>query len=307
MELKEFALKVRNAAANRLGADYQVGIQEVQKNNNTVLQGLMISSGRHNVAPTIYLNPFWEAYEGGVPLSVVVDRIMQIYEEDTPKGDIDMSFFKEFDRVKDRICYRLISAEKNRELLVKIPHIRYLDMAICFYYAYQGELLGSGLIPIYNSHMKMWNTSTETLFELAGKNTPALFPWECRSMEDTIREMFTRQQGDGWEPLMEEAERQEFFAAMPMRILSNANRVHGAICILYQDVLKQLAKKEGRNFYILPSSVHEVILLPDSGHENAMQLREMVVDVNATQVESEEILSDNLYYYDRFSEQITLV
>ena len=63
MELKEFVLKVRNAAANRLGADYQVRIQEVQKNNNTVLQGLMISSPKYNVAPTIYLNTFWEEYE----------------------------------------------------------------------------------------------------------------------------------------------------------------------------------------------------------------------------------------------------
>ena len=307
MELKEFALKVRNAAANRLGADYLVGIQEVRKNNNTVLQGLMIGSNKHNVAPTIYLNPFWEAYEGGVPLSVVVDRILQIYEEDTPKGDIDMSFFKEFDKVKDRICYRLISAEKNRELLVKIPHIRYLDMAICFYYAYQGDLLGSGSILVYNSHMELWNTSTEALFELARKNTPALFPWECRSMEDAVKELFARQQTDGLDMFLEEAEQQEFFAAMPMKILSNANRVQGAICILYQNVLKQLAEKEGKNLYILPSSVHEVILLPDNGRESAMQLREMVVDVNATQVEAEEILSDNVYYYDRFSERITVI
>lgn len=307
MELKEFVLKVRNAAANRLGADYQVGIQEVRKNNNTVLQGLMISSNKHNVAPTIYLNPFWEAYEGGVPLSVVVDRILQIYEEDTPKGDIDMSFFKDFDKVKDRICYRLVSAEKNREQLVKVPHIRYLDMAICFYYAYQGDLLGSGSILVYNSHLEMWNTSTEALFELARENTPVLFPWECRSMEDAVREMFARQQDCGLEALMEEEEQKEFFAAMPMKILSNENRVQGAICILYQDVLKRLAEKEGKNFYILPSSVHEVILLPDSGRESAMQLKEMVVDVNATQVESDEILSDNLYYYDRFSERITIV
>ncbi len=307
MELKEFVLKVRNAAANRLGADYQVRIQEVQKNNNTVLQGLMISSPKYNVAPTIYLNPFWEAYEGGVPLSVVVDRILQIYEEDTPKGDIDMSFFRDFDRVKDRICYRLISAEKNRELLVKIPHIRYLDMAICFYYAYQGDKLGSGTILIYNSHMEMWNISTEKLLELAERNTPTLFPWECRTMEDAIKEMVARQRGFGIETLMEEVQQQGFFAAMPMKILSNANRVQGAICILYQDVLKRLAEKEGKNFYILPSSVHEVILLPDSGQGNAKQLREMVVDVNATQVEADEILSDNLYYYDRHSERITVI
>ncbi len=300
MGIKEFAMKVQDAVVKKLGEGYQVKIQEIQKNNSIVLQGLMIMSEKNNVSPTIYLNSFWEAYEKGLLFSVVIDRILQIYKEDTPKANVDMSFFREFKKVKDRICYRLVSKEQNQELLKKVPYMEYLDLAICFYYAYQGDALGCGSILIHNTHIEMWKTTKEELFKLAQYNTQLLFPWECRSMEDTISEIMDSRQE-------QVAEMQEFLGVMPMKILSNVNRVQGAICILYPGVLKQLADREQKNLFIMPSSIHEVILLPDSGCENAKQLKEMVTEVNSTQVEPEEVLSNNLYYYDRFLEHVTIV
>jgi hypothetical protein len=227
-----------------------------------------------------------------------MERILSIYDKDTPKQSIDMTFFKYFNKVKERICYRLVSAEHNRELLQKIPHISYLDLAICFYYAYQGDELGAGSILIHNTHMDMWGTNQEELMELAQKNTPQLFPWEYKSMDMVLRE------------LMEEEEKiagDIFSERLPMQILSNENRVHGAACILYPNLLKNLAEKEGCNLYIIPSSIHEVIILPDSGEENPLQLREMIEEVNATQVEPEEVLSNNLYYFERHIGQVKVV
>lgn len=307
MEIKDFVLKVQKAIKERMREGYQVEVQEVQKNNNVVLQGLIIHSKMQNVSPTIYLNSFWEAYEKGIPFAVIIERILSIYEEDTPRENVDMSFFKDFEKVKDRVCYRLISAEQNRDLLEKIPHMEYLDLAICFYYAYQGNTLGNGSILIYNSHMEMWQTTTSVLFELSQNNTSKLFPGECNSMETIIRELMAEQEKQGDEPVLDEAEQQEFFNQMPMQILSNENRVHGAACILYPGLLGQMADREGRNLYIIPSSIHEVIVLPDSGKENAQRLREMIVEVNTTQVEPEEILSNNLYYFDRLSGQVKIV
>ncbi len=307
MKIKEFALKVQDAVVKKLGEDYQVKIQEVQKNNDIILEGLMIISEKNNISPTIYLNPFWEAYEKGIPFSVVINRILQIYAEDTPKGSVDMSFFRDFTKVKDRICYRLVSKERNKELLKKIPFVEYLDFAICFYYAYQGEILGNGSILIHNTHLELWKTTKEELFELAKNNTPRVFPCECNAMEIVVKEMMVQQKEQGLEMMLEESEQQEFFNMMPMQILSNQSRVQGAACILYPNILKQLAKKEGKNLFIIPSSIHEVILLPDSGQEDAKQLQRMVAEVNATQVEPEEILSNNLYYYNRLLEQITII
>lgn len=307
MEIKEFARKVQRAVADRLGKEHDVRLKEVQKNNGVLLQGLLILTEHQNVSPTIYMNPFLEAYEEGVPFAEIVDRILYIYEKETPGENVDISFFREFDAVRDRICYKLISKEQNMDLLTEVPYVEYLDLAVCFYYAYQGESLGMGSILIYNTHLEMWKTSVQKLWEIAQINTQRLFPWECSSMESVIREMLEEQKEQGKELILEEEEQEEFFGEMPMQILSNTKRVFGAACILYPGLLEQLAAEESHNLYLIPSSIHEMILLPDYGAEEPDSLREMIVEVNSTQVEPEEVLSNRLYYYDRMTGQVTIV
>lgn len=307
MEMKEFAEKICTAMTKVLGEGYEVKLQEIQKNNGVRLQGLLILTEDRNVSPTIYLKPFWEAYEGGVTLAELVKKILQIYREDTPGECVDMSFFKEFERVKGRICYRLIHAKQNQELLSQIPHIPFLDLAICFYYAYEGEVLGSGTITIYNTHVSMWHTDTEELMRLAQRNTPQLFAWECNSMEAVMRRLFTEHEQTTGEVMLEEREQELLFHNVPMEILSNERRSFGAACILYPDLLERLAEKMDANLFILPSSVHEVILLPDSGAEDAGQLKKMIGEVNHTQLEPEEVLSDSLYYFDRLKRNVSII
>ncbi len=298
MELKVFAKKVRERISEELGEEFEVRLQEVTKNNNVTLQGLLILSRTHNVSPTIYLNPFWEAHEKGASLEAVVEKLLCIYREDTPEKDVNMEFFKNFKKVKGRICYRLIHREKNRKFLKGIPHIEFLDLAICFFYAYQGKVLGDGAILIHNSHMEMWKTDTAELLRLAQENSPRLFPWECGAMGSVAREILEEQEALG-ECCMSEEERQEIFEGVPMKVLSNTSRVHGAACILYPGVLERLAGEEGADLYILPSSVHEVILLPVDDGEREELLKEMIAEVNQTMVEPEDVLSDSLYRYDR--------
>lgn len=307
MEIKEFAIKVQKTVQEILGAKYEVKLQEVQKNNGVFLTGLVILKERQNVSPTIYLQAFWEAYEEGVTFAEVIYRILQIYNEDTPKRNVDMAFFREFDRVKDRICYRLIHAKKNESLLEKIPYIPFLDLAICFYYAYEGKPLGNGSILIYNTHMEMWKTNLSELLYYAQNNTPRLFPWECNSMELVVHNLMEEQVASKELRMLEEEEQRQLFQDLPMYIVSNSQKLHGAACMIYQDVFAKLAENFGTNFYILPSSIHEVILLADSGTENPSRLREMIQEVNKTQVEPEEVLSDNLYYFDRIENKIKIV
>lgn len=306
MELNEFALKVQKAIENKMGEGYQISLQEVQKNNGVILQGLLIMAEERNISPTIYLNSFWEYYERGTPFAIIIERILQIYKEDTPTENIDMSFFREFEKVKERICFRLISSEHNEELLRKIPHVDYLDMAICFYYAYQGEVLGNGSILIYNSHLDLWNTSVEELYELALKNTPQLFPQESTSMEEVLREMYERCEDPEKEELFEE-EFRDFFDTVSMQVLGNTGHVHGAACILYPGVLKELSETAQADLYVIPSSIHEVIVLPDSGFEDIMHLKQIIEEVNRTQVEPEDILSYQLYFYNRQLGELTIV
>lgn len=301
MEMKEFAQKVQKAVEKRVGEGFQVKIHEIRKNNNTVFQGLLIMSERQNVSPTIYLNSFWEAYQEGVTFSVIIEHIMRVYYQDTPNENVDMSFFKEYDKVKDRICYKLISRERNAELLEKIPYFKFLDLAICFYYAYQGEVLGEGSILIHNNHMEMWQVTRADLLDAAQQNTPTLFPCEIESMENTLRQIL----GIG---IVEDTKTDEINIqrAMAMQVVSNENKIYGASCILYPDVLEKVSKRMGKNLYIIPSSVHEMLLLPDDGSEDGKYLQKLIREVNSTQVEPEAVLSDHLYYYDCLQKQIRI-
>lgn len=301
MEKKIFAQTVQSAVQEKLGREYEVILRDIIKNNGVTLSGLIITAQGQNIAPTIYLDSFHEAYEGGVSLDCIVEKVLEIYGKDSPPESIDMEFFRDFEKVKDKICYKLINREKNEELLLQIPHREFLDLEICFYYAYQGDEIGNGTILIYNTHLEMWGTSVEELFALSQKNTPALFPWECKSMEETLRE-FLKEDREDKEELSETATggtaEEEACVGSSMRILCNSAHIYGAACILYPGVLEETARERNGDLYILPSSVHEVILLEVDGEKDPEILKEMIKEVNDTQVRPEEILSYQLYYFD---------
>ena len=304
MDIRSFAEMVSRAVSEELGSGCQVKLQEVIKNNGVILQGLVILAKGQNISPTIYLNSFLDAYEAGTPLVGIVTRILEIYQEDLPESDINMDFFREFEEVRPRICYKIINHGRNRGLLERIPHIDFLDLSICFFYAYQNETLGFGSILIYNSQMEMWNCSTETLLKLAQENTRRLFPWKAHDMGALLRQL-AECETLGRGKLPEEGE-EEPDEECPMRVLTNTRRLHGATCMIYPGLLGALAGEVDENLYILPSSIHEVILVPESAVDDPEVFKDMVREVNATQVEPEEILSDNLYFYKRLENRVEI-
>lgn len=293
MEINAFARKVCNAVKRELGEGCQVEVKQVRKNNGVIRHGLLILSGDCNVAPTIYLDLFWESYEQGSSFGMLIRRILAIYRRSMPKG-VDMGFFRSFEKVRDRICYRLVGRRENEELLREVPHIEFLDLAICFYYAYQGSALGEGSILLYDSHVEMWGTDTAELFRLANENTPRLYPCVCNSMDEIL-------EGGAQEDL------EGFWDGLPMKVLSNGKRLYGAASMIYPEVLGQIASRGGRSFYILPSSIHEVILLADMGNGKPEAFRKMIAEINSTQVDPEEVLSDSLYYYDLAGKGVRII
>lgn len=315
MKKEEFFEKVVNSMRERFGEEYDIMLKEIVKNNHVILNGLVVIDKSKNVSPTIYIDIFWDAYRAGIRYDRIIDRIEQIYRRDTPQESIDMNFFTDFDSVKDRICFEIINAKENEELLRDIPHVPFLDLAICFYYAYSNEELGDGTILIHNSHIGMWKISAEKLLDIAKENTPRLFPWECVSMANVMSEFDDAEAiglGGGDVKADEvcsniKEEMDAFLEKTPMHVLSNIKKIHGSICFLYSGVLEELAEKYGGNLYILPSSVHEVILLADSGRDNVEDLKEMIHVINETQVEPEDILSDSLYYFDRIEKSFKIL
>ena len=290
MKFEEFTKAVKEKLQENLGESYRVEIQQVRKNNDVLLSGLTIHSKETNIIPTIYLEAFYELYKNDMPMEKIITKIFKTYQESLPKENIDMNFFKDFEKVKDRIVYRLVHGERNKELLKDIPHIPFWDLVICFSYAFHSDELGDGMILIHNDHMENWNVNHSALMQLAEVNTPRLFPAAFYGINEVLKQMHVDVD------LSECIEEQLY-------VLTNQKKIYGAASILYPGTLSLVAEQLNSDFYILPSSIHEVLILRKERFQELEQegkyLHKIIRDINYVELAAEEVLSDYPYFYDR--------
>ena len=293
MEFTNFTTLVQREVEKRAGENYRVKLNDVMKNNGVVLRGITLMQDDSNISPTIYLNPYYDAYENGdTTLGTVIDEVIDTYERNKINRSIDMKFFLNYETVRSRIIFKLINTEKNRELLRDVPYIPFHDLSIVFQCLVSEERFGNASILIHNVHLQLWKVNARELYECALGNTPLLQGYELADMNTVLEEM--KALGG-----IDDEEIEDMQQEVPMYVLSNKSRINGASCILYKDILKDFAMVVDKDLYVLPSSIHEVILLPSDGTQESEQLKEMVREINQSQVEKEEVLSDSVYYYRR--------
>lgn len=257
-------------------------LHTVIKNNDTKLTGLTITETGRNISPTIYLDHYYQKYCEGEDLNLIVDEIIRTYKEYRPTEDFDMSFFTDYEKVKGRIVYKLVNCMRNKELLQDVPYVPYLDLAVVFCCLLKDNKSGSATVLIRQKHMEHWNVTTEDLFALAKENSPRLLSYELEDMNTLMKKICG-------EDALESGQ---------MYVLSNRQRLFGASCILDEELLEKIANDQHSGFYVLPSSIHEVILLPRKAPDTSEALTKMVQEINEAHLSSDEVLSDHVYYYD---------
>lgn len=299
-EKSEFYRKVIEEISGVYHTD--IRIHSITKNNGIIMDGLMIKDDTSSVSPTIYLNQFFADYNHQVPLQYIIHQIMEIYEtHKVNEVDITKLFFS-YDNIAEQICFKLINYDMNQEMLKEIPHVPFLDMAIVFYYVFEHKQMGNGSITIRNEHLKMWKVEKNRVIEDAVINTPnklkaQIFPM-MQILEETMGHSIIEE--NEWQTDLYEDN------ICPMYVLTNETKMNGAACILYPQFAQNLPK-EDIDYYILPSSIHEVILLPAHEIQDEDDLQKMVYEVNETQVEPEEVLSNHVYYYSCKSGKIAML
>lgn len=292
MNYEEFKISAIAALQEHFGDHADVSLRPVLKNNNVQLDGLTIFKDNENISPTIYLNYYYEDYLSGKPLSSIVDDLVKSYQENLLCDHMDFSFFTDYEKVKNRIIYKVIHHNLNQELLKDVPHFRYLDLAIVFCCLMPEMPCGNGSILIHDSHLAFWKIDADELRDIAVKNTPLLLPVDLKSMGDAIKSMCPE--------LFEKENSAQVPQDIPdMYILSNTEKLYGASAMFYPNVLAEFSELADSDLYILPSSIHEVLLLPKDSRSNARDLNCIVKDVNASHVLKEEILSDHVYLFER--------
>lgn len=314
LEFDDFCLEIRELLLHKFDEDYKIELNKVTKNNNIHLEGIVILQQSETIAPNIYLNNYYIEYCNGLSLNEILENIADEYYNAKIQGDMDTIVeCLEFDKIKSNVVYRLINYKKNEKLLEQVPHTRFLDLAVTFHCLVRNSEEGIGTIRITNQHLKIWNIELEVLIQYAKENTPKLFPPVVQSMRKVIEKLMKEdrilQQDYSCNPIGQEAslidnlhmevDSSNYSQEDNMLVISNRRNINGASCMIYTDLLKEIADHLESDFYILPSSIHELILVKNDITYNKEVLKEMVTDINLTQVPLEEVLSDNIYFYSR--------
>lgn len=302
MGFEEFAENVVKEIRAKVGGAFQIKEHEVIKNNNVKRAGIAVMKNEEDIRPCVYLDEFYQEYESdGMRFDEIVDEVCRLilkHEEDAL--DFDVSGFKRWETIRGNVYPKLINAEQNKELLEKIPHRDFMDLAVVYYAVVRNHAREDiGTILIYNSHMEMWGQEEENLYQTAMMNMRADGETDLATIETVIKRIAP----------------EITFPSVPcnvpwdtrMYILTNCRKRFGAVEILDKKTLRMIADKVGDRFIVLPSSVHETIVLPPRDETEYEWLAAQVREVNDTQVDIEERLSYHVYMYNRDEEALQIV
>ena len=287
MKYRFFLKKVEEELKKRVGEDVRIEMRRMLRNNGVVTDSLTIMSGDENMSPVIYLDGLYESYCERKDIREVVDAILDCYRERKQSGRMDMSFFSDPELARKRIVCRIINRRKNRKLLEEVPHHDFLDLSVVFYYLMDRLSIGSAAVLIRNEHLVLWDIDPQELWKIGRENTRRLLPHEFRSMHSMMEEMLGTS-------LPEETPDH-----VPLYVLSNDRKSFGAVWITDPEVQREIGQILDDDYYVLPSSVHECMIVPARVSSEASSLQKMVSEINETQVEPEEVLGDSVYRYDR--------
>lgn len=309
IKTKETFIETVKAAMELVYEDCKVMVNPIVKNNDLKRDGLTILAENTNITPTIYLNAYYEDYRAGRAMSDICKEITRIYEDHKVQETFDAEKVVDFDAIKSRICFKLVNKERNRVLLQDTPFIEYLDLAIVFFVLVSEEKDGNATITVKDRMLELWGIKDiKKLFTLAHKNTQRLFRGDIHTMLDILADIISDSEG------LDSDIAEEFFhmeinesGRIPMYVATNRQKLNGAGVMLYTGCLKTFAERIGSDFYILPSSIHEVLFVPADSHMDERSLVEMVREVNMTQVAPDEILSDNVYRYYANTDHVEIV
>lgn len=290
MDFGEFKEKTKEEMEKRLG-NGKAKIQETIKNNSVKRMGLFVEKPGADISPVIYLEEHYEKLCRGQGFAETMDEIWALYLRHAGDRPFEPAEFSDWGRAEEKVFVRLVHYGNNERRLKDMPHERFLDLAEVYYYE-EGTKGGPAQVQIKNIHLEAWGICRKELKAAAYRNYKTSGGTFIRRLDDAIREM-------SGIALEEDA------GGMRLYVVSNRRGQGGAAAMLFAETFLELAERLGSDLYILPSSIHEVLLLPVS-MGTPEELAGIVKEVNRTLVLPEERLSDRVYRYDRESGKVRI-
>ena len=276
-------------------------VMPVEKVNMTY-DGISIRGKDTNISPTIYINDMYEKYQNcgdlEETLMAACDLMAMEFAKTPQVVDVD-SLYKD---ANEKVVFQLINTEQNRSFLEQVPHREFQDLSIIYKLVINADAESIQSIKVTNSLAERFGMNEEQLFKYAAENTRRILPPRIRNMNDVMKEMFL---SDGMPEEIAEMMIREVPPEQTLWIISNNRGIDGAVSMLYENELHELAENLESDLYILPSSVHEVLAVSTELTEPE-ELAQMVAEVNMQEVALEERLSNQVYHYDKDLRKLTL-
>ncbi len=275
MTIKEYAEEVRKLV-EQLIPNATVTVMEIPKNNGVIYTGVNVRGKGSNLAPTLYLD---SQYESNVAPGDAAQNILDFITKDKSTRNVDMNFLMNFENVKEKLRAKLLNASNKVEVFRSAKRYGFDDLIIVPYVTVGGVPgFPSGSITVNNQFLEIWNATAKEVIDIGLKNS---------KKEARVRD------------LLEYIDSSMFFSdgsydGPRMLVINNTTDHYGAISVLGKI---GYLRRELKDFYIIPSSVHEVIAVENFGSEDYIKM--MVKEVNESVVVPAEKLSDNIYHFKR--------
>ena len=292
-----FVAEIKNFIKDYLPEEYQdaeVTVKEVVKNNDETLTGITIQKVGSIIAPNIYLNSYYDQYQDGRDMEDILMTIAEVREKNEISS-FDTDAITNFEVVRDKITVHLINTEANAEYLADKPHTEVEDLSVMYAIKLGQDESGMMSCPITNGLLNNYGITVEELHQIAMDNM-AKEDFDFKTMRDVLVEMIGGEDSPFLPPVED---------VPSMYVLTNKDKLNGAAAILDSKTMEGISEKLGGDFVIIPSSIHEVIILPLNTVDTDT-LNGMVNDVNSSEVAPADVLSNHVYKYDSTAKKVVI-
>lgn len=292
MDFKEFSRAAERDIREALESSspgVSVGTNQIEKLQGVSYTALTVTPDSQNVGMNINLNQLYDMLQHGESYDSVIQKAVDQSEQfisEMPRFNV--AELSSYETARDLLFVEVVGTKVNTEMLSKVPHTDMEDISMVYRMQMEQLADGTATVLITNDLMDRMGITREQLHADAMANSPIIRPATMRSMAEVMSEMM------GVPPEMLQGD-----PSVPqMYVVSNTETLNGAASAFYPEFMDNAAKELGGNYFILPSSVHEMLFLPDDGNMKSAELKAMVTSINADVVSPADRLTDSVYHYD---------
>lgn len=310
MSYEEFRNQVKENILSYLPGEFsgaRVMIEEGKGNNDQKFYAVLIKRPEDRIIPSIHLDDYYRMYQDGSDMESILASIAHIHQLHLEEGSKFLPFqLNDYESIKDRLYVTVLNRNTNS---------RYLEDAVCRdvpetditavvrVLCTNGQEDGTASFMVKENMLAMWGMDGDSVYDRALENTENLFePLMMNICDILFPEDMEEIRGEEPETAIGSWE----IPGGQQYVLSNTGRLNGAAVVLYPNLLQKIGEATKSRFFLMPSSIHEWILTKDNGIMGAEEMQRMVLEVNRTQLDPGEVLSDQVYAYDYRERKLTM-